>query len=316
MLDALAATAMLVGELGRVDLGPPPARHAEIATMLRLAGEVSVADGRSTIHAEFRTPEAAARLRDAIATMYGRAGVVDTAPGLGGTLRCGVRVVSAGTDLARATGLVDRSGRPLPALPASMLSATTTAAAVWRGALLASGSVGRWRGRPQVQVVCPDQPVALTLSEAARSLGIAVRDRETVDRHRVVVHDPDSITTLLRTTGAPATADAVREPDGPDSLIGADELDSYNAERAATAGAASAERARRALDVLGDAVPDSLREVGRLRAEHADLSLAQLGRLADPPLSRNAVAARLQRLFAAAEQHPRIPEQAGPDARR
>lgn len=316
MTDPVAASAMLVDELARVDPGRPPVRHAEIATMLRLAGEVSVAGGRTTIRAEFRTPEAAARLRDAIATMYGRAGVVDTAAAPDGTLHSRVRVAAPGTDLARATGLVDRSGLALPGLPAPMLSGTSTAAAAWRGALLARGSVGQRRGRTQIQVVCPGQAVALNLADAARRLGIAARDRETADRHRVLVHDPDSVTALLRTAGAPATADAVRETDGPVVPIGIDVLDEHNAGRAASAGAVAAERARRALDVLGDAVPESLREAGRLRAEHAELSLAQLGRLADPPLTRNALAARLQRLFAAAEQYARIPEQAGPEERR
>ena len=316
MIDPVVATAMLVDELARADPGRPPARHAEIATMLRLAGEVSTAGGRTTIRAEFRALEAATRLRDAITAMYGRAGAVDTAPGPDGRLRCRVRVAAPGTDLARATGLFDRNCRPLPGLPGSILTGATAAAAVWRGALLAHGSVGRRRGRPQVRVVCPGQPVALALADAARWLGIAVRDRETADRYRVLVQDPDSITSLLRTTGAPGTAEAVREPDGPVTPTGIEVLDASNAERAATAGAAAAERARRALDIVGDAVPDSVREAGRLRAEHADLSLAQLGRIADPPLTRNAVAARLQRLFAAAEQYARIPEQARPETRR
>lgn len=313
MIDPAAATAMFVDELSRVDPGRPPARHAEIATMLRLAGEVSTTGGRTTIRAEFRAPGPATRLRDAIATMYGRAGVVDTAPGPNGTVRCGVRVTAPGTDLARATGLFDRGGRPLQGLPASMLTGTTTAAAVWRGALLARGAVGHRRGRAQIQVGCPDRAVALTLTDAARWLGIAVRDRETVDRYRVLVHDPDSITALLHTTGAPAAAEAVREPDGPVTPTGIAVLDAHNAERAASAGSVAAERAWHALAVVGDAVPESLREAGRLRAEHADLSLSQLGRLADPPLTRHAIGARLQRLFAAAEQYARIPEQARPD---
>ncbi|TCK21258.1 DNA-binding protein WhiA [Pseudonocardia endophytica] len=313
MLDPVTTTAMLVDELARADAGRPPARHVEIATMLRIAGDVSTAGGRTTIRAEFGVPEVATRLRDGIASMYGRGGIVETIAGPEGTLRCGVRVVAPGTDLARATGLVDRNGLPVAGFPVVSSADATTAAAVWRGALLAGGGVGWWRGRAQVQVVCPGQDVALALVGAARVLGVAVRDRETADRHQVLVRDPDSLTMLLRATGAPVTADAVRGPDGPVAPIGVDELDARNAERAASAGAAAAERARRALDVLGDAAPESLREAGRLRAARADLSLAQLGRLADPPLSRDALAARLQRLFAAAEQTARIPEQTRPD---
>jgi cell division protein WhiA len=222
MFDPVAMTAMLVDELATAEPGRPAGRRAEIATMLRLAGDVCVADGRTTIRAEFRDPEVATRLRDAIASMYGRGGIVETVAGPEGALRCGVRVVAPGDDLAHATGLFDRDGRPVTGLPLPASGDATTMAAVWRGALMAVGAVGRWRGRPQVQVVSPAPTVALALAAAARTLGIAVRERETADGHRVVVRDPDSLTALLRTTGAPVTADAVREPD---TSIGAREAD-------------------------------------------------------------------------------------------
>ncbi|WP_161992260.1 DNA-binding protein WhiA [Pseudonocardia sp. EV170527-09] len=69
-----------------------------------------------------------------------------------------------------------------------------------------------------------------------------------------------------------------------------------NARRAATAAAATTERVRVALRALGDDVAPHLREAALLRLEYPSLSLAELGRLADPPLTKDTVAGRLRRL--------------------
>jgi DNA-binding protein WhiA len=58
----------------------------------------------------------------------------------------------------------------------------------------------------------------------------------------------------------------------------------------------------RALEILGDEVPEHLQEAGRLRIEHRQASLEELGRLADPPLTKDAVAGRIRRLLAMADR--------------
>ena len=49
-------------------------------------------------------------------------------------------------------------------------------------------------------------------------------------------------------------------------------------------------------------LPPSLAQVARLRLEHPDVSLADLGQLAEPPLTKSAVNHRLRRLAALADQ--------------
>ena len=67
----------------------------------------------------------------------------------------------------------------------------------------------------------------------------------------------------------------------------------------------------RALEILGDDVPDHLAEAGRLRIEHQQASLEELGALADPPMTKDAIAGRIRRLLALADKragelgHPR-----------
>ena len=51
-----------------------------------------------------------------------------------------------------------------------------------------------------------------------------------------------------------------------------------------------------------DDIPEHLLEAGRLRLEHKQASLEELGQLADPPMTKDAVAGRIRRLLAMADK--------------
>ncbi|MGH3716357.1 MAG: DNA-binding protein WhiA, partial [Micromonosporaceae bacterium] len=55
------------------------------------------------------------------------------------------------------------------------------------------------------------------------------------------------------------------------------------------------------LEILGDA-PEHLAAAGRLRVEHKQASLEELGSLASPPLTKDAIAGRIRRLLALADK--------------
>ncbi|MGH8941110.1 MAG: DNA-binding protein WhiA, partial [Actinomycetes bacterium] len=57
-----------------------------------------------------------------------------------------------------------------------------------------------------------------------------------------------------------------------------------------------------ALEILGDDVPDHLRVAGELRLAHKQASLEELGALADPAMTKDAVAGRIRRLLAMADK--------------
>ncbi len=63
-------------------------------------------------------------------------------------------------------------------------------------------------------------------------------------------------------------------------------------------------RAIRTLQAAGrwEALPEKLRDLGQLRLDHPEASLAQLGELMDPPLKKSGVNGRMKRILAAAEQ--------------
>ncbi|HWV27369.1 MAG TPA: DNA-binding protein WhiA, partial [Aeromicrobium sp.] len=79
-------------------------------------------------------------------------------------------------------------------------------------------------------------------------------------------------------------------------------FDDANLRRSARAAVAAGARAQRALEILGDDVPDHLRMAGELRVEHRQASLEELGRLHEPPLTKDAIAGRIRRLLAMADK--------------
>ncbi len=74
-----------------------------------------------------------------------------------------------------------------------------------------------------------------------------------------------------------------------------------NQRRSAAAAAATVTRVQAALALLHGQDSEHLLVVGRLRLEHLQASLEQLGALADPSTTKDAVAGRLCRLLARAD---------------
>ena len=66
-------------------------------------------------------------------------------------------------------------------------------------------------------------------------------------------------------------------------------FDDANLRRSARAAVAAGSRVERAMEILGDDVPDHLKAAGMLRLEHKQASLEELGQLADPPMTRKAI---------------------------
>jgi hypothetical protein len=79
-------------------------------------------------------------------------------------------------------------------------------------------------------------------------------------------------------------------------------FDDANLRRSARAAVAAGARVERAMVILGDDVPDHLAAAGRLRLQHKQASLEELGALADPPMTKDAIAGRIRRLLALADK--------------
>jgi DNA-binding protein WhiA len=178
--------------------------------------------------------------------------------------------------------------------------------AAWRGAFLAHGSLTEPGRSSSLEVTCPGPEAALALVGAARRLGIGSKAREVRNVDRVVIRDGDAIGALLTRLGAHESVLAWeerrmrREVRATANRLA--NFDDANLRRSARAAVAAGARVERALEILGDDVPDHLQVAGKLRLEHKQASLEELGQLHEPALTKDAVAGRIRRLLAMADK--------------
>jgi DNA-binding protein WhiA len=137
-------------------------------------------------------------------------------------------------------------------------------------------------------------------------LGISSKAREVRMAHRVMVRDGEAISELLTLMGAPgAVSEWEKLRERREVRATANRLvnfDDANLRRSAQAAVAACARVERALEILGEDIPDHLLYAGNLRLTHRDASLDELGHHADPPLTKDAVAGRIRRLLAMADK--------------
>jgi len=305
----MALTAQVKDELARVPVERLSARKAEIATTLRFAGGLHIVSGRIVIEAELDTAASARRLRGFIGEVFGLNSEIIVVTG--GALKKGnryvVRVVKEGESLARQTGLLDHRGRPVRGLPPQVVGGSIEdTVAAWRGAFLAHGSLTEPGRSAALEVTSPGPEAALALVGAARRLGLTAKSREVRGVDRVVIRDGEAIAQLLARLGAHDSLleweekRTRREVRGTANRLA--NFDDANLRRSAQAAVAASARVARAFDILGDEVPDHLREAGTLRLAHKEASLEELGKLANPQLTKDAVAGRIRRLLATADK--------------
>ena len=310
----MALTTDVKAELVSVRNAPPTVRVAEVTTILRFSGGLHSIAGRVAVEAEVDAETLAKRVSRDLAEIYGVrpeiAQVKSSSAQAGGVndgARWAVRVIGAGETLARQTGLLDARRRPVRGLPNRLTTGSPDElAGIWRGAFLAAGSLSEPGRSAVLEVSCPSSEAAMALVGAAHRLGVTAKAREVRGLPRVVVRESEAIQKILTVMGARRTAVAWEEMRqrrevraGVNRLVN---FDDANLRRSAQAAVAACARVERALEILGDEVPDHLRMAGDLRLAHRDASLDELGHHADPPLTKDAVAGRIRRLLAMADK--------------
>lgn len=305
----MALTQQVKSELATVAVLKPESRRAEIASMLRFAGGIHLVSGHIVVESEFDTGSAARRLRAGVRELYDFDCdiIVVNSAGMRRGTRYVVRQVRHGEDLARLTGLIGARRRPVRGLPAQIVGGSLEdQVAVWRGAFLARGSLTEPGRSMTLEITCPSSESALALVGAARRLGISAKAREVRQTDRVVVRDGDAISSLLTRMGAYESVLAWEERrmrrEVRASANRLANFDDANLRRSARAAVTASARVERALEILGEDVPEHLRSAGELRLTHRDASLEELGQLHVPPLTKDAVAGRIRRLLALADR--------------
>lgn len=306
---SLSLTADMKNELVRIKVEQPSQAAVEVATILRFAGGLHLVGGRILIEAELDSALVAKRLRTFLRGLYGTESSVVIVSG--GALRKGdryvVRVVKGADELARMTGLIDQAGRPVRGLPSHLVGGgKEEAICAWRGAFLARGSLMEPGRSSSMEITCPGPEAALALVGCARRLGVNAKSKEVRGSDRVTVREAEAIGSLIQQMGADKTYAIWKERrDKREARGSANRLanfDDANLRRSARAAVAAGARVERAFEILGAEMPEHLAQAGRLRLEHKQASLEELGQRSVPPLTKDAIAGRIRRLLALADK--------------
>jgi len=305
----LALTAEVKEELTRIVETRTQVRAAELTSILRFSGGLHIISGRIAIESELDTPQLAQRVRKDLAEIYGVRSTGSIAPANGARKSeyYVVRVVDGGETLARQTGLLDARRRPIRGLPNRLTTGSRDElAAIWRGAFLAAGMLTDPGRSAAIEITCPTNEAAMALVGAAGRLDIAAKAREVRGVHRVVIRDGEAIGAMLTRMGASGTVAQWEElRQRREVRATANRLvnfDDANLRRSAQAAVAACARVERAMEILGDDIPEHLRYAGELRLRFRDASLDELGHQAEPPMTKDAIAGRIRRLLAMADK--------------
>lgn len=280
-------------------------KKAQASAMIRFGGGLRTLQRHVIVITQFSNAQSAKWLQNTIRTVYGHeAELVQTIRELpkGSVNWYSVRVFRSGGALALQSGILDRRRRPVKGLPDEIIQGNIAQVkAAWRGAFLSRGVLSEPGRAPYLEIMCPSVEAAEDLVYMARRLGISASQRKVMSSVRVTLRDADVIERMLILMGADYTA---REWSGKhldsEARGKANRLanfDDANMRRSAKAAVEASEKVTRAFEILGDDIPENLRAAGQLRLDHREASLEELGRLADPPITKDAIAGRIRRLL-------------------
>ncbi len=301
----MSFTAEVKDELSRVEGKRPCCERAELAALVRIEGTLHVT-GPERFRLEIAT-ETAPVARKTIKLLHGLFGLkteltvrrsvlhktnnylitVPDQPGLG--------------DALSGLGVLDESGLLAYGASPRVVKRDCCAIAYLRGAFLGGGFVADPHGDFHFELTAETPEMADDLVGLMARFGIDARVTQRRGLHAVYLKGAEPIVTFLALVGAHRAL--LRTEDvriiksmrnDVNRLVNAE---TANLQKSAEASAVQIGVIKRLRDTKGlENLPPALQELAELRLEHPDVSLRELGELAEPPLTKSAVYHRIRRL--------------------
>lgn len=198
-------------------------------------------------------------------------------------------------------GILDRQGALVRGIPHHVVARECCKLAYLRGALIAGGFVADPKGEFHLEIAVQGEQFAQALADLIGSLGVPARVNARRGAFAVYIKSSEDIKRLLLAVGAERSVAEIEEACAVKSVKN-DVNRRVNAELANQTRSAGA--AQRQLELIAELearglrrdLPQALEDFCALRERHPDLSLRDLGALADPPLSKSALYHRVLRL--------------------
>lgn len=301
----MSFTAEVKEELARVENTKACCAHAELSALIRVEGTLHYT-GNERFRLEIAT-ETAPVARKAIKLLRSTFGLTTEL-----TVRRSVLhksnnylitvIHQAGLpDALRQLGILDRTLAPLYSVPPSLVKKDCCAIAYLRGTFLGGGFVADPHGDFHFELTAETEQVADDLVTLMARFDMPARVTSRRGSFAVYLKGAEPIVTFLALVGAHRallrTEDVriIKEMrNDVNRLVNAETANLLKTANAAADQVAAVRTIERSRGL--DALPPALREIAALRLEYPEVSLRELGELADPPLSKSAVYHRIRRL--------------------
>ena len=171
-----------------------------------------------------------------------------------------------------------------------------------RGAFLAGGSVTDPGKGYHLELVTDHRSVSRETYSLLLEMGFSPKEATRGGNYLVYFKQSEAMEDLLTTLGAPLSAMEIMatkvEKDMRNAVNRRVNCDSANADKIVSAAQEQLEHIRRLDQAVGlTSLPDKLQEAALLRIANPEASLADLARLADPPVTKSCLSHRLRKLM-------------------
>lgn len=298
-------TADVRDELARVE---PTCRHCEKATLaalVRIEGTLFVS-GPGSYRVEIATDSASVgrlmirllhSLYDLKTELTVRRSVLHKTPNYLIEIPHQARLEHALMDM----GIISEDGGLMMELDPRLVAKQCCGAGYLRGAFLGSGFLSNPRSDFHFEITVESEGLAQGIVELMAEKGITAKIMQRRNSYMVYLKSGTAILEFLAFTGAHHAALLLEEErvvksvrNDVNRMINAELANQQKATKAALSQLITIKRVLERHDL--DALPPALQDFIRLRVANPDASLAELGRRADPPLTKSAVNHRMRRL--------------------
>jgi len=301
----MSFTAEVKEELARVENQKPCCAHAELSALIRVEGTLHyMGAGRMRLEVATETAPVARKIIKLLHGVYDltteltvRRSVLHKSNNYLITVVSQKALAPALTEL----GILDESLAPLYSVPPWLVKKDCCAVAYLRGTFLGGGFVADPHGDFHFELTAESEQVADDLVALMARFGINARVTSRRGTFAVYLKGAEPIVTFLALVGAHRallrTEDVriIKEMrNDVNRLVNAETANLQKTAQAAAEQVAAVREIERARGL--DSLPPALREIAHLRLEHPDVSLRELGDLAEPQLSKSAVYHRIRRL--------------------
>jgi DNA-binding protein WhiA len=298
-------TAEVKDELSRIEPKRQCCLKAELAALVRIEGTLHIT-GRERYRLEIAT-ETAPVARKTIKLLHGlydlkteltvRRSVLHKTNNYLITVVSQPRLPQALNEL----GILDDALALTYGISPRLVRRDCCAIAYLRGAFLGGGFVADPHGDFHFELTAETAPMAEDLRALMGRFGIHAKVTQRRGLHAVYLKGAEPIVTFLALVGAHRallrTEDVRIVKSMRNDVNRLVNAETANLQKSAQAALCQIEAIRTLKATRGlESLPRALRELAELRLEHPDVSLRELGELADPPLSKSAVYHRIRRI--------------------